>query len=290
MAKSRIIYDVGSNNGDDIPYYLMKADVVVAIEANPVLCEVISQRFAAEIQAGRVILKNLVVTASKTSGEVDFYVHNTNHVLSQFPKPPDANLDEYTCRKLPSQSIIDLVKENGDPYYIKIDIEHYDVELLRAIFDNQIYPPFISAECHTVEVFTVLVERGGYSAFKLVDGRSVSQVYVDRMIRSDATGKSHRYSFPFHSAGPFGHDVDGPWMAPDHFIELLAFGGFGWKDIHATNVENQDPTAQPRVVDYLDRLASLDELISYVFRRSIHTFIGGVKTRFPICRWRRPKP
>jgi hypothetical protein len=47
-----IIYDVGSNNGDDIPYYMMKAEVVVAIEANPVLCEGMRQRFAAEIQEG----------------------------------------------------------------------------------------------------------------------------------------------------------------------------------------------------------------------------------------------
>jgi len=31
----RIIYDFGANTGNDIPYYLKKADVVVAVEANP---------------------------------------------------------------------------------------------------------------------------------------------------------------------------------------------------------------------------------------------------------------
>jgi hypothetical protein len=31
----KIIYDLGANNGDDIPYYLLKADTVVAVEANP---------------------------------------------------------------------------------------------------------------------------------------------------------------------------------------------------------------------------------------------------------------
>ena len=31
----KIIYDIGANNGDDIGYYLKKADQVIAVEANP---------------------------------------------------------------------------------------------------------------------------------------------------------------------------------------------------------------------------------------------------------------
>ena len=58
----KIIYDVGAHNGSDIPYYLMKGDTVVAIEANPVLCKGIRQDFASEIQEGRLILENCVVT------------------------------------------------------------------------------------------------------------------------------------------------------------------------------------------------------------------------------------
>ena len=42
----KIIYDFGANNGDDIPYYLMKADEVIAVEANPKLCDVIKNRFS----------------------------------------------------------------------------------------------------------------------------------------------------------------------------------------------------------------------------------------------------
>jgi predicted O-methyltransferase YrrM len=37
--KKKIIYDFGSNNGDDIPYYLLKSDLVIAVEANPALCD-----------------------------------------------------------------------------------------------------------------------------------------------------------------------------------------------------------------------------------------------------------
>jgi len=53
----KIIYDVGSNNGSDIPYYLHKADLVVAIEANPVLTYGIKTRFQAEIASGRLVVE-----------------------------------------------------------------------------------------------------------------------------------------------------------------------------------------------------------------------------------------
>ena len=241
----KVIYDVGSNNGDDIPYYLMKADVVVAIEANPALCEVILHRFASEIQTGRLILENCVVTADQQDDEVDFYIHKSNHVLSQLPPPPKSIVNQFTKVRLPSKSILDIVKIYGNPYYIKIDIEHYDAPLLRALFSNGIRPPFISAESHSIEVFSILVSEGLYNSFKLVDGSSVARVYSNCWIRNEITNKCVQYSFPFHSAGPFGNDIDGEWMTGDIFFRLLAFKGLGWKDIHATNQEHPNvPTSR----------------------------------------------
>ena len=40
-----VIYDIGSNNGDDLRYYLLKANKAVAVEANPMLCEKTSATF-----------------------------------------------------------------------------------------------------------------------------------------------------------------------------------------------------------------------------------------------------
>jgi FkbM family methyltransferase len=272
----KIIYDVGANNGDDIPYYLMKGDIVIAIEANPVLCESIRQRFVAEIQAGQLIIESCVVTANEGTSEVDFYVHNTNHVLSQLPMPSAAVIDQFTRFKLPSKSILSIIQSHGSPYYIKIDIEYYDAPLLRAIFAGEIRPPFISAESHSIEVFLTLAEQGRYQAFKLVDGSSVSHVYTDRAIESQFTPANLRYSFPYHSAGPFGNDIDGEWMTADNFFRLLAFEGLGWKDIHATNTEDPDPAAQPRVANYLDRLINRDELLSYIGNRVKSSFLIGL--------------
>ncbi|NJR31849.1 MAG: hypothetical protein HC778_01905 [Chamaesiphon sp. CSU_1_12] len=263
----KIIYDVGSNNGDDIPYYLMKGDLVVAIEANPVLCESIRQRFDAEIQAGRLIVESCVVTADECSDEADFYLHDTNPLLSQLPKPPEAILDQFTKHKLPSKSILSIIRSHGTPHYIKIDIEHYDAPLLRAIFASELHPPFISAESHNIDVFSVLVGQGCYKAFKLVDGSSISRIYSNRSIESHSTQDLILYSFPHHSSGPFGNDIDGEWMTPDNFFRLLAFEGLGWKDIHATNTRRARSINSTKSCQLSRSTNNGDELLSY-FRLS----------------------
>lgn len=259
----RIIYDVGSNNGDDIPYYLLKADKVIAVEANPVLCEGIKQRFADEINQDRLVLEACVVTADAGPGEVDFYVHDSYHVLSQLGAPEDHLLDQFTKIQLPSKSILSIVEGHGAPHYVKIDIEHYDAPLLRALFAGGIHPPYLSAEAHSLDVFLTLVREGGYQAFKLVDGYSVPRDYAGFVTES---GIPH--TFPFHSAGPYGNDIHGPWMTVDNFFQRLAYAGLGWLDIHATNVDTADPMAKPSTttcLEYLNRdelIASLKQILS----------------------------
>ena len=228
----KIIYDLGSNNGDDIPYYLKKGDVVIAVEANPVLCEQIRNRFKGEIDGGRLFVESCVLTADEMKEDVYFYLHRFDSVVSQFPQPIDP--ENYEKVLLPSKSILQLISLYGDPYYIKIDIERYDAAILRSLFENKIMPPFISAESHTIEVFSLLVAMGRYNSFKLVEGCSVSEKYKNHKIISNEGAEV--YSFPHHSAGPFGEDISGKWMTADTFYRLLAFECLGWKDVHATSM------------------------------------------------------
>lgn len=269
---TKIIYDFGANNGDDIPYYLMNSDLVVAVEANPALCRLIEDRFQLERQSGRLVIENCVLTADDESPKVAFYIHKSNHVLSQFPKPTHDLAENFEKVLLPSMSVISIIKRYGAPHYIKIDIEHYDSQILRALFEKGIFPPFISAESHSIEVFSLLVSLGRYNAFKLVDGETVSQVYSNRLILSDQ-GEA-RYSFPFHSAGPFGNDIDGKWMDANNFFRLLAFEGLGWKDIHATNQVEADPSVSASMRDYLNcpETSKTKNFTPWSFRRIANMF------------------
>ena len=244
MTGGRLIFDFGANNGDDIPYYLLKAERVVAVEANPVLADQIRVRFAEAIEAGRLVVESCALTVAATAEVVPFYVHRTNHVLSQFPEPQPSVRGQFDCISVPAVNVIELMRRYGDPYYVKIDIEHYDQAILKALFRNEIFPPYISAESHSIDVFALMVAMGDYSAFKLVDGRAVPGRYRNALIKTPS-GEA-RYSFPEHSAGPFGEDIAGPWMTRNNFFRVLAFAGLGWKDVHASRVDAPDPKHAPQ--------------------------------------------
>ncbi|HQT44071.1 MAG TPA: hypothetical protein PLD79_08715, partial [Halothiobacillus sp.] len=77
-----LVYDVGMNNGDDCAYYLAKGYRVVAIEANPILCDYVRMRFNAEIAAQRLVVLNTGIAGEP--GQLPFYMHRSNSVLSTF--------------------------------------------------------------------------------------------------------------------------------------------------------------------------------------------------------------
>jgi len=266
-ASMKIIYDIGSNNGDDIEYYLKKADRVVAIEANPQLCAVIQQRFSKSIALGQLVVENYAVTDASGIKKVEFYIHRQNHVLSSLVKPVEA--DDYELYTVPAITIVDLIRKHGEPHYLKIDIEGYDAQVLRQLLDAEIRPPFISAESHTAEVFALLLALGNYKSFQLVEGATVADVYHNHPIK--VRNSKERYSFPLHSAGPFGEDIKGSWMTPEDFHVFLASAGFGWKDIHASTEIKPRPTRLilPKNATFRMRLGRLRrELIGNLFKKA----------------------
>lgn len=243
--KKKVIYDFGANNGDDIPYYLKKSDLVVAVEANPLLVKEIKLRFADEIANGQLVIEACILSDGEENSGETFYIHKTNHVISQFPRPDDSIINEFEEVRLPSENVVKLIMRYGEPYYIKVDLEHFDQKILMALFQNNIRPPYISAESHSIEVFCSLVSLGKYESFNIVDGAAVCNVYKNHRIKTVAGEET--YSFPYHSAGPFGEDICGPWMTPNNFFRYLALNSLGWKDIHATTELMADPAAQPKI-------------------------------------------
>jgi FkbM family methyltransferase len=223
----KIVYDFGANNGSNIPYYLLKFDRVVAIEANPELTNKICKDYSKYIKEGRLFVENCAV--SNKNAVIDFYIHKYNNVLSQLPKPD--NVDDFTVVSIASIKPSEIIKKYGDAEYVKIDVEHSDAEIISEIFSSGIFPKYISAEVHDISVFSLLTSTNMYNLFKLLDGKSVCDIYKNFSI----SGKS--YSFPFHSAGPMFDDIkQNPLNKTELFYELSTVG-LGWKDIHAKRSE-----------------------------------------------------
>ena len=114
-------------------------------------------------------------------------------------------------------------------------MEYYDKILLKGLFLQGVFPAYMSAESHEIDVFATFVSLGGYKAFKIVDGGTIPAIYGQHKI-STMSGLI-QYSFPDHSAGPFGNDIEGPWLTASDFFKVLAEIGLGWKDIHVSNVD-----------------------------------------------------
>jgi FkbM family methyltransferase len=248
----KTIYDIGANNGDDIPYYLLSADKVVAVEANPDLCNMIRSRFESEIRSGKLFLVNAVVSAAEVD-EATFYIHKHNHVLSSVV--PEHGVDNYNAVKLPARTVTSIIKDHGCPHYVKIDIEGLDYQILKSLFDDEIYPPYISAEIHSLNVFYLIAQMPGYCSYKLVEGATVSSLYGNAVVATMDNGSTN-YQFPFHSAGPYGNDIAGPWYSSEDMHVITALYGIGWKDLHASREDSPVDSGSVRPSSYLESTIS----------------------------------
>jgi FkbM family methyltransferase len=231
-----IAYDVGMNNGDDSEYYLKKGYRVVAIEANPFLCEQATRRFDNEIKSGRITILNLGV--GPRPDRMMFFIHKFNTVLSTFcpeqvlsGNKNDLNPEAWQQMEVEVKRLSDIINFFGTPTYVKIDIEGFDVVALNDLRECKIYPNYISAEAHQIDTFCHLVAMG-YTEFKFVRGDTVQLVFRDHEIGVVGGGVS-RHAFPPHSAGPFGDDIPGPWLSKNEILAVWQQNGGGWCDIHA---------------------------------------------------------
>ena len=234
----KIIYDLGCYDGLNIPYYLLKADLVIAVDANPSACDFISNKFKKEIESKRLIVENCIITHEKSKIIESFYIFKHLEVASTiYPQTPlyfnnrKVEVSDYIKIEGTSKNILDLIDHYGDPFYIKIDLEHYDHIILQEIFKNKITPKYISAESHNIQVFNLMTNHDDYNRFKLLKG---SDLRSEKYLIKDLFGREIYYDFPPHSAGPFGEDIKEDWVEKDKFkSDFFLRGGPSWVDIHA---------------------------------------------------------
>ena len=232
-----VIYDFGANTGSNIPYYLLKAETVVAVEANAHLVKDIEKRFASEIADGRLTVVNRAVTTKEgaVAGAAKFFTYQgkkeTGHVWSSLVRPLKRT-EEYVEVEVELTHPAELFANFGAPHFVKIDLEHHDFAVMQDIIATGPLPPYLSVEAHDPRVLGLLLLEEQYQGFKMVRGSTVQKDFADLPITTDHG--TRRCSFPHHSAGPFGEDIPGDWLSRSSLVQQYGYHGPGWIDIHAT--------------------------------------------------------
>jgi FkbM family methyltransferase len=204
------IVDVGMNNGDDSFYYLCKGYKVIAIEANPFLCDQANLRFKEEIHSNRLEVINASVAVGNKP--LKFFLNNDNHHLSSLDKHwasrNGASVTEIEV--LPAQ--LDHILANiSNIHYIKVDIEGADFIALQQLSRLYYRPKFISVEdCRFGFEYIDLLNQMGYISFNLSDQSQIPSLFD---IKSNV-------GFKLGMSGFFGKDLRGSWLSLNDFYKL----------------------------------------------------------------------
>tara|TARA_A100000164_G_C21853781_1_gene746397 strand:- start:266 stop:1081 length:816 start_codon:yes stop_codon:yes gene_type:complete len=236
----KIIYDLGASKGENLDYYLLKSDLVICVEANPSNCEKIINKYKKEILNKRIIVENCIIGVDENLSYNDFYIHNNNYLLGQFPIPEDDNLEYFKKIRVSYKNINEIFKKYGPAHYIKIDLENYDETILQKIFDEKIFFDYLSYEIKNIDNLNLFSKYFDNLAFKIVDGHNIKYNYSNHKINL----KNYKLKFKFdpNSAGPFGNDIEGKWINKNDFYNLLKFKlkYSGWYDIHFSKIDKSE--------------------------------------------------
>jgi FkbM family methyltransferase len=238
---SRLIFDLGMNNGDDTAFYLSRGFNVVALEANPTLCDKVKRRFQAPIDDGRLKIINAAIW--KTTGQTTFYINLDNdHWSSLDIGWAGRDASRYQEISIQCVTLSSLFDEFSVPHYLKIDVEGVDHTVLEQLRGKSLLPQYVSVEdCRFGFQYMEALASCGYDGFKLLDQSTVSQM------TDTATG----HIFPPGSSGPFGCDLPGEWLSHDNMVKFYSATvrdmqgnrlarRTQWWDIHCANLGKKE--------------------------------------------------
>jgi len=209
----KLVFDLGMNTGMDTENFLKMGYKVLAVEANPMLAKEVGSR-PMEMEArtnGK--LKILNVGISNSSGEtLDFWIPSNPNTPVGWDREKYEKLlsgggsftAAFACRgascysvKVPTMSCTKLLEAEGNPYYMKIDIEGKDISCLMDVMENRCgsqLPPYVSFENYGFDTWVAkgfgnplgdakklmaLMHARGYTQWKR--SRTWASVYAEKM-------------------------------------------------------------------------------------------------------------
>ena len=293
----KAIFDIGANKGQNLSYFLDKADIVIAIEANTNLVKQIKSDFKQFIDNEKLIVENVALIDDENVKNIDFYISKVNDVLSTL-YPDDENVknvdfyiskvndvlstlypddiskfykQEVRCEK--ASLLINKYLKKYDISqieYIKIDIEGADDVVLNDLLKNNILCENLSVECHKSEVLELLL-NSKFKSFKFVEGGDVN--FKRNIEITNKLNEKKIINFDIHSSGPYGDDIPGNYYKKNSILTYFLNKGLGWKDIHCSLKEKK----------YISKIKYKPEIhlqgFRYHLKNLLPTFIKAIRQR-----------
>jgi FkbM family methyltransferase len=240
-----LVYDLGLHHGLDTEFYLRKGFRVVALEARPDFCAVVSTRFAAELEAGRLTV--VPCALCPRGGEtISFWVNpvkdDWNSVYRDFAAKGGHEVSEIT---VPTVTLPELFDRFGVPRYLKCDIEGMDEECARQLLADGRRPDFVSMEASSFDIIAYL-RACGYDRAQLVNQ---AFHWAHPPPQPTREGSYAAVQFTGHHSGLFGRELDpARWTSftevAERWFDFMSLSrrdgllAHGWLDIHAARGES----------------------------------------------------
>ena len=228
----KIIFDIGCNEGQNLEYYLKKADYVVGIEANPYLTNKIKTKFKKNILEKKLFIEN--ATLSNKEKKIIFFINKKKNYLSQVVKPKE--MSGYRKINVKTVKTNKIIKKYLNKFnlkkieFIKLDIESSTEEVLEDMLNNKILPKFLSVEAQTPKILELIL-KSNYKSFKFINGSDIG-TKLKKLKIINKLKKRINHTFQVHSAGPYGMDISGKYYSKNSLVSYFLNSGFGWKDIN----------------------------------------------------------
>jgi FkbM family methyltransferase len=220
-----LIYDIGLHRGQDTEFYLKKGYRVIGFEANPDNVRVCRERFAQEIEAGKLtIIEGAIVESGNKANKTVFY-KNLNSTFWGSTCQDWAYRNEVmgtTNEAIVVETVnfAECLEKYGIPFYLKADIVGSETVCLRALLDFENKPDYLSIRSEKVIFDKLLAEfelltELGYDRFKAIQQGFTKQ---ETVIKS-AAGKDEKFVFEEGASGVFGEETAGKWKDYDQIIK-----------------------------------------------------------------------
>lgn len=230
----QLVFDLGFHKGEDSAYYLNAGYRVVAVEADPGLYAQGVSWFWESINKGQLTLINAAVVGWRRKQSFDtiqFHPHPTN-TLWGTASASYCQRNAHTHGKphgsevvVPTISLEQLVTKYGCPYFLKIDIEGMDTEVVNDLERLTTVPAFVSWETGKQDLGKVIashlrMRRLGYQRFRIVQQKNINEKFQ----RSGTSQKVPPFSE--HSSGPMPDRHPLGWISVTGAITryILLFG------------------------------------------------------------------